>query len=225
MDRKLRESLSFRGALSFWDVFPEPPQGKLGVEILNPHHTRYYQQEVPPADCESPIPNFFLVVQPGATFIFHIQCTTNQLPDQLTSSWRQLLQVAFDHVFDWLGFGAKTSVGYGQMKLDKNARKTPEKNNLAVAESCLAGPDKKGLVRHPWLEETLLRIAKQTHCSDEEALRGKLLAEYWQALEDSDVKQAVLEDIRSCWEERGWWNNPTGRAIKKAKTIYEGKRS
>jgi CRISPR-associated protein Csm5 len=95
----------------------------------------------------------------------------------------------------------------------------------SIADLRFSGPNKIGSVRHPWLEETLLRIAEQTHCSDEEALRGKLLAEYWQALEDADVKQAVIEDIRSCWRERGWWNNPTGRAIKKAKTIYESKRS
>lgn len=95
----------------------------------------------------------------------------------------------------------------------------------SVAESRLAGSDKKGLVRHPWLEETVKRLAEQIHCSDEEVLRGKRLAEYWQALEDFDVKQAVLKDIRACWEERGWWSKPTGRAAKKARAIYEGKRS
>ena len=132
-DKKLRDSLAFRGALSLWDVFPESPEGKLGIEILNPHYTQYYQQGAIPADCEPPIHSFFLVVPPGTTFIFHVQCTTNQLPYQLTSSWRQLLQAAFVHAFDWLGFGAKTSVGYGsfvvpgknkeQMTMDTDTQK------------------------------------------------------------------------------------------------------
>jgi CRISPR-associated protein Cmr6 len=30
--------------------------------------------------------------------------------------WKVLLTVAFEHAFEWLGFGAKTSVGYGAME-------------------------------------------------------------------------------------------------------------
>lgn len=115
-DRKLRESISFRGALSFWDVFPAPFDNSLAVDILNPHHGKYYQDGSPPADCESPLPNFFLVLPPKSRFDFYVQCEKDRLPQDLSDRWKSLLKAAFSHAFDWLGFGAKTAVGYGQMQ-------------------------------------------------------------------------------------------------------------
>ena len=35
--------------------------------------------------------------------------------------WQALLRAAFEHAFAWLGFGAKTAVGYGAMQRDKAA--------------------------------------------------------------------------------------------------------
>ncbi len=40
------------------------------------------------------------------------------LPDPKTSKprWQTLITAAFEHAFQWLGFGAKTAVGYGAME-------------------------------------------------------------------------------------------------------------
>lgn len=105
-----------RGALDFWDVFPKPFGDKLVVEIMTPHFGSYYQGKSTPHDSGAPIPVSFLAVPPKSDFDFHVVCHPTRLPESLQNTWRGLLQLAFDHAFAWVGFGAKTSVGYGAMK-------------------------------------------------------------------------------------------------------------
>jgi CRISPR-associated protein Cmr6 len=104
-----------RGALDFWDVFPSPEKGKLTVEIMTPHYSKYYQGEESPHDSGAPVPVSFLAVPAKSQFDFHVVCHTSRLPHDLASQWRTLLDRAFQHAFEWVGFGAKTSVGYGAM--------------------------------------------------------------------------------------------------------------
>ncbi|MDP2095891.1 MAG: type III-B CRISPR module RAMP protein Cmr6 [Hydrogenophaga sp.] len=114
-----------RGVLSFWDVIPQIEGNSLMVEIMTPHQSHYYQHKdaagsTNPHDSGSPNPISFLTVPPGSGFAFHVVCNTVQLehlaPDLAANDrWKQLLTKAFEHAFAWLGFGAKTSVGYGAM--------------------------------------------------------------------------------------------------------------
>lgn len=105
-----------RGALDFWDVFPNPDKGKLAVEIMTPHYGKYYQGEEAPHDSGAPVPISFLAVPAKSQFDFHVVCHSSRLPQDLANQWRILLDRAFQHAFEWVGFGAKTSVGYGAMK-------------------------------------------------------------------------------------------------------------
>lgn len=105
-----------RGALDFWDVFPSPAGDKLVVEIMTPHFGKYYQGSETPHDAGQPVPVSFLAVPAGSAFDFHVVCHPNRLPESLQNQWRSLLDQAFAHAFEWVGFGAKTSVGYGAMK-------------------------------------------------------------------------------------------------------------
>jgi CRISPR-associated protein Cmr6 len=104
-----------RGALDFWDVFPSPAGGKLVVEIMTPHYGKYYQGDEPPHDSGAPVPVSFLAVPAKSQFDFHVVCHSSRLPEALANQWRSLLDRAFQHAFEWVGFGAKTSVGYGAM--------------------------------------------------------------------------------------------------------------
>ncbi|TXF11475.1 type III-B CRISPR module RAMP protein Cmr6 [Pelomicrobium methylotrophicum] len=128
-----------RGALSFWDVIPRIEGDSLLVEVMTPHQSHYYQQKKEgksgdsdtPHDSGQPTPIFFLTVPPGSQFTFYVVCDTAHLnrltenkldgaPDLLAEEegkrrWQQLLKAAFEHAFEWLGFGAKTAVGYGAM--------------------------------------------------------------------------------------------------------------
>ena len=113
--KSLRGGLQARGALDFWDVFPKPAGDKLAVEIMTPHYGKYYQGDEAPHDSGAPIPVSFLAVPAKSQFDFHVVCHATRLPTSLQSQWRTLLDDAFQHAFEWVGFGAKTSVGYGAM--------------------------------------------------------------------------------------------------------------
>ena len=122
-----------RGVLSFWDVIPQIDGNSLMVEIMTPHQSHYYQEDAKkgagstsPHDSGSPNPISFLTVPPQSQFAFHVVCDNARLehlaPDLANNDrWKALLTAAFEHAFDWLGFGAKTSVGYGAMDRDTKA--------------------------------------------------------------------------------------------------------
>lgn len=124
-----------RGALSFWDALPEIPGDHLAVDIMTPHQSHYHQQRrdpksgdsTSPHDSGQPNPISFLTLPPGTRFAFHVRCDLAHLqrlaPDLAEGQrWQALLTAAFEHAFEWLGFGAKTAVGYGAMQVDARAR-------------------------------------------------------------------------------------------------------
>lgn len=126
-----------RGALDVWDCYPQAGD-KLVVEIMTPHHSGYYQNGDTPHDAGQPTPVPFLAVPAGSLFDFHVVCHEARLPTALRSGgWQGLLDAAFDHAFAWLGFGAKTAVGYGAMDEDP-AEKRRRAEVLAAVEAAAA---------------------------------------------------------------------------------------
>ncbi len=120
-----------RGALSFWDVIPGIEGDKLMVEVMTGHQSHYYMQGNSPHESGQPIPVYFLTVPPGSRFTFHVVCDRPflcRIAPELAENdrWRRMLQQAFEHAFDWLGFGAKTAVGYGAMRFDEAATRERE---------------------------------------------------------------------------------------------------
>ena len=118
-----------RGALNFWDVIPQIKGDSLAVDVMTPHQGHYYQSKVDPKtgdsanphDSGQPIPINFLTVPPGSDFRFHVQCDLARLRHHAqdlaeNARWQALLTAALHHAFEWLGFGAKTAVGYGAME-------------------------------------------------------------------------------------------------------------
>lgn len=132
-----RDSNPQQGALSFWDVIPTPPasikndKALLTVEIMTPHHSGYYQDGKTPNTSESPTPISFLAVAAEAHFTFHVECNPARLNLEQHHNWQQLIEAAFTHAGKWLGFGAKTAVGYGRMHLDP-AVATQRENDKAA---------------------------------------------------------------------------------------------
>ncbi|MBI3935959.1 MAG: type III-B CRISPR module RAMP protein Cmr6 [Betaproteobacteria bacterium] len=121
-----RQNIRTRGALEFWDVFPQPPasgpnKNALVVEIMTPHFSKYYQDDQTPHDAGQPNPIPFLAVPAGSSFDFHVVCQRAFLPQHLRREWKPMLEYIFRHAFDWLGFGAKTAVGYGAMSRSTRA--------------------------------------------------------------------------------------------------------
>ncbi len=138
----------FRGVLSFWDVIPEIRGNQLMVEIMTPHQTHYYRDGEQPHDSGQPTPIPFLTVPPGSGFTFHVQCDLARLmrlaPDLARDGqWKTLLQAAFEHAFEWLGFGAKTAVGYGAMKEDALQAGILENRQKKMVEAGLSDEEKQ----------------------------------------------------------------------------------
>jgi CRISPR-associated protein Cmr6 len=84
--------------------------------------------------------------------VAHLQRLTDKdnkrpgAPDLLAEGethWKTLLEAAFKHAFTWLGFGAKTAVGYGAMEPahDRDcAGAKPTGKSQAVGTDALATP-------------------------------------------------------------------------------------
>ena len=139
-----------RGALVFWDVIPQIKGDSLTVEIMTPHQSHYYQEKrdhkagnsITPHDSGQPNPISFLTVPPKSGFVFHVQCDLAHL-DRIAPAlaanglWKTLLEAAFIHAFKWLGFGAKTAVGYGAMGEDPEALVEHEKNVEAARQAAV----------------------------------------------------------------------------------------
>ncbi len=116
----------FRGVLTFHDVIVQLHGNKLVIEIMTPHQSHYLQGTETPHDSGQPNPIKFLAVPPQSKFDFHISCDVPRLKKiaaPLVSTWRESTTELLHHAFDWLGFGAKTTVGYGAMREDPELAK------------------------------------------------------------------------------------------------------
>ncbi len=119
-----------RGALTFWDVIISPKEEikggqkshSLKIDILTPHQSHYLQGTETPHDSGDPVPVPFLAISAGADFNFHIQANLALL-GTFSDTWQSLIEACFQYTFDWLGFGAKTAVGYGVLKQDETQAK------------------------------------------------------------------------------------------------------
>jgi CRISPR-associated protein Cmr6 len=111
------------GRLVVLDAFPRGDH-RLEADILNPHYPHYYQdkgRKKGPTEDQDPHPITFLQVPKGVRFIFRFaflpqpllddeswgQTKKEELRRELLDVWRRAAE---------LGFGGKTSIGYGRFK-------------------------------------------------------------------------------------------------------------
>lgn len=202
------------GALSFWDVIPQLAGDSLKVEVMTPHQTHYYQNGATPHESGSPNPINFLAVPPESGFAFHVQCNRpflQRVAHDLVENnrWQKLIRSALEHAFEWLGFGAKTAVGYGAMQIDKAAERAREDSRVkaenearrqveaAAREAQLAAlspVDRK-------IAEAL--AAKQPGQSDDGAIFNALKADTFSAdeLREAATKLRALMLTAKSWKE------------------------
>jgi len=202
-----------RGALTFWDVFPDC--ARMSVEIMTPHHGDYYYQKKgsgTPHDAGQPNPIPFLAVPPGAGFRFVVQCDERRLPESLACRWREIVAAIFTHACDWRGFGAKTAVGYGALSFDADAQRRAESEQTAARAEAQAADARQAALAA--MSPNLRRIEefKAAFAARAEQLRGnkeKLNADYhgrarklaqdalegsdWTAEERRSVADAITE--------------------------------
>jgi len=192
---KLPDEISNQGGLRFWDVYPQSKH--LAMDILTPHHGGYFQGKNTPHDSEQPVPNFFLTIPSGSEFHFYSTCETASLPDALQENWYVLLQSAFKYAFDWLGFGAKTAVGYGQM------------HSNVDAEQALA--QEKRLAELPPIERDIVEVLKANKDPNKKEYLVLLNAVKMEKRWQDDDRHVVVERIKAMMQQVGVWKETTNK--------------
>lgn len=92
---------------------------------MTPHHAGYLQNGGTPHANESPNPIPFLAIPAGCECTLYVQCNPALIPAgaaELRQGWQALVEAAVEHAGEWLGFGAKTAVGYGRLGIDPKAQ-------------------------------------------------------------------------------------------------------
>lgn len=220
--------LHVRGALQFWDVMPQIKSKSLTVEVMTPHYSHYYREREhgggkSPHDSGSPNPILFLTVPPESSFTFHVVCDQKRLertaPELAKDDgWKTLLQGAFEHAFDWLGFGAKTAVGYGSMKRDRageeeiqkereeRKRTERERAKQAQAEKERKEQEEKRLAELTPVErevDTVIRNRQHRDMTEIAAVIRAVRDGRWSGDEKIEVAKWLENKMREgkCWKE------------------------
>lgn len=111
--RLLFGDTTFAGLVTFHDAMPIPKTWQLEPDIITVHHQDYYNTNTditqPPADWDSPIP-------------IPMVSASGQWQFALTGApqWLGLAFGILRHALLELGIGAKTSSGYGRIKLEQS---------------------------------------------------------------------------------------------------------
>lgn len=112
-----------RAKIIILDAYPENIP-TIQNDILNPHYGKYYEGKKPlPTETDNPIPVNFLSVKPGCTFVFRYILTDVTL--------NAAIEKAFGIAFEKVGFGGKTSLGYGRFEDAFLKRKQAEAEKVA----------------------------------------------------------------------------------------------
>jgi CRISPR type III-B/RAMP module RAMP protein Cmr6 len=121
---------AFAGAVDFlpaWWV-PDTPRPFI-KDIVTVHNCNYYQTgESFPDGTDDPLPNSFVVIQPGECFLFALKG-----PENWTDTAAKIIKLAASKQ----GFGAKTRVGYGLFEdrsLEELAHEIPNLDDHSLAD-------------------------------------------------------------------------------------------
>jgi len=208
-----RDSDPRQSALRCWDVFPQPAASPkddrplLGIEIMTPHLSDYYQGNTTPNTSLSPNPIPFLAVLPGSRFCFHVECHPGLVSPELRDTWQALLAAAFAHAAEWLGFGAKTAVGYGRMTQDENStaerRKRQQDKENREKEERTRQEEARRLAEMSPFERSLAEVIRARPCDQPElkALFNAMKKNHWQG---DDVAR-VAARLKTMMQASGQW--------------------
>ncbi len=193
------------GQVAFLDALPLKPVG-LKADVMTPHYTDYYQKGKPPGDWISPVPIPFLVVEENTTFHFAI------VPRRQSDEAREHCETVLgwlEKALEWIGIGAKTSVGYGRFL--QNMDETEKLRSQELAEQEVREQEKRLAALPPVVRDI------------EEVLEGR-------QNKNMPEHTAVLIEIKNNrWEgndkvEAAKWVRDKMREIKKWKETSQAKR-
>ncbi len=191
------------GYITFWDAWydPDSVDGKpFHRDVITVHHQDYYNNGKDfPTDFDDPNPVPFLVVKPGARFLFAVQA-----PDE---AWGAFAQKLLEWCLQNLGVGAKTNAGYGFLVPGKHEEKGASSSSTTSVQTQQASPSGN---KELWQNVTLvynpsqrnLQVQRQNHgktegASADEARTRVLLAALPASARDrlTQGKRRLLADV------------------------------
>jgi CRISPR-associated protein Cmr6 len=110
------------GTVDVLDALPLGGSFSLGLDVLTPHHKEWYEGPgkkdwdkvtLLPTDDASPVPVTFLVVH-SATFVIDLVPRSRGAADDVAR-----VAEALEEALEWEGVGAKTSAGYGRLRVER----------------------------------------------------------------------------------------------------------
>ena len=126
--------------------------------------------------------------------------------------WQTLLTATFEHAFAWLGFGAKTAVGYGAMQVDQTALKRREREDAqrpAQAEREDAERQRLAALETMSPVDRAIRecldARKDPNLGEIPALKNALKAGQWQG----DMKRDIALRLREMMQAAKKWKEST----------------
>lgn len=179
--------------LVFWDAWYDPMSvaGKpFHRDVVTVHHPKYYShKDAWPTDFDDPIPIPFLVVRPGAEFLFAITAPIKE--------WGEYARNLMKWCLENLGAGAKTNAGYGWFSPPKEITSQPSVSGILW----------KGVIvqRNPGSGE--LSAVQDTNKS---FARGKAAEELFKSLPEAaqvklkGKKKSLSADIEVAPEGNSW---------------------
>jgi CRISPR-associated protein Cmr6 len=133
---------STTGDLIFFDALPVK-HVNMKVDIMTPHQGQWYAKgndikdlktdaDKIPADWHDPIPIPFLVVDKNSSYLFTVAPRNSLVAKDIDMDE---VTKCLINALEWLGAGAKTAGGYGQMLFDKQTTEYEEKRLLKKEEN------------------------------------------------------------------------------------------
>ena len=180
------------GLITFHDAWwvPDSAESPLVPEIVTTHHPEYYGRDGNTRATDFDSPIPNAQIAIRGAFLFVIEGPIGWLP---------LAEQMLIDTLSTRGAGARTRSGYGFFSPSPEAPTKP---------------------RCEWVDETIADLVVKHRTREEATLRSKGLAEAWSALDDPALKEAAFADIRSRWQEKGWWDEVQGRSARQAREIY-----
>lgn len=185
------------GEVMFFDALPLKPV-RLKADVMTPHYTDYYQNGEAPGDWISPVPIPFLAVREGATFCFAV---VPRRPSDEAREHCETIRSWLEKALEWIGIGAKTSVGYGRFVQNKDETDKLRRQELAEQE---AHEHEKRLSELPPINrdiEEVLEGRQNKNMPEHTAVLNEIKKDRW---EDDDKVEAAKWVMDKMKEKKKW---------------------
>lgn len=199
------------GLISFWDALwvPEPPPGKaqsafspLQVDVVTPHHSKYYTGGHEAPEEEAPIPSLQLTIAPGTRFLLVLEAAG--LPGM--DRWLQF--ILDDVLLPGLaeeGIGARTSSGFGRFEpmLPRAGTGAKGRSSPSGFPAADALTTEVAMVTYQRGDQSLKATLKEGRPAETRGLDGRRILETLSPTVRSQLERGKAQRLRVTWKAVG----------------------